>query len=179
MEKALGRYTPAKPRAKRVVLTIDDEPVIIRDQAPLLLKGQMDLASGFALTDLTTLIDKHVFFWPGNADEMRSGLWESSKYAEDNVVMIRVSLAALLRENPGVGPFFCKFNSGGPRATGGRPSPRGPDLFVGAAHFDGTPSTVIEVAFRRSVRLPADVDLAEGLNAPFRPFKVRPAIETG
>jgi hypothetical protein len=70
-------------------------------------------------------------------------------------VLIRVTTSELLDANSESTAEFCRYNSGSPRYSGGRPSPRGPGTFVSAESFDGTPGSVAELVFRDSATLPA------------------------
>jgi hypothetical protein len=83
---------------------------------------------------------------------------------------LRMSFSELLEVNPSVQPYFCRFNSGAPRMTGGRRSPRGPDTFQKANEWRGPPFRVAEVSFVGRVVLPtASADLGgdyTNLSAP-------------
>lgn len=144
-----GSYTHRSPRATRQHLQLPNGSIrVLRDQKPLLRRGQLELEPGFTIEALVELIDSHVFFWP----KLDGGLSNSSKYADEERVTLRVPAVDLFKVNPV--PYFCGFNSGGPRAVNGRGSPRGPGLFVGPGAFRGPVSDVREIVFRNHALLP-------------------------
>jgi hypothetical protein len=64
---------------------------------------------------------------------------------------------AMFAANSGNQPLFCRFNSGSPRCTDGRKSPRGPGLYSSCHEFVGPPGSVVEVTFSERAMLPTDV----------------------
>jgi hypothetical protein len=91
---------------------------------------------------------------------LRSTLWETDP------VILRVRTEALLRENPA--PLFCRFNSGAPRCSNGKKSPRGPDTFLPADQFTGTCGDVVELTFLHGVALPACSNYRDVPSEPWR-----------
>jgi hypothetical protein len=69
-------------------------------------------------------------------------------------VMLRVNFRDLLQANPQTPAYFCKFNSGAPRTTGGERSPRGPYTFQKADAWNDPPSRVAKVSFVGKLALP-------------------------
>lgn len=148
--EAEGTYTRRAPRATRQNLQLPNGSIrVLRDQEPLLREGQLELEPGFTIEALVELIDSHVFFWP----RLDGGLSTSAKYEQEERVTLRVPTVDLFKDNQL--PFFCEFNSGGPRAGNGHGSPRGPKLFVGPGAFRGPVSAVKEIVFRDRAVLPA------------------------
>lgn len=143
-------------RTESTVVRVNECRIHVRDQRPL-HGGNIAFVGGWQMQDLVGYLNEHVFFWPGTrAGPISHGLRHFKRYqSEDNVVLV-VRTADLIRTvgNPPVP--FCRYNSGSPRWSGGRPSPRGPQTFQSPDSFDGTPSDVVEVVFRGSVKLPAD-----------------------
>ena len=163
--QAEGKYTPRPPRARRQELQFKDGSVrVLRDQEPLLRKGQIELEQGFTMEALTELIDSHVLFWPRDAD----GLTTSSKYQDEERATLRVPTADLFGAN--ALPMFCRYNSGAGRASGGRPSPRGPKLFVGPGAFHAPVSAVREVAFKTDAVLPETTTVSVGSESRWSPL---------
>ena len=75
--------------------------------------------------------------------------------------MLRVGLRELLSCNPNHRPYFSRFNSGAPRTVNGRKSPRGPETFLAADRWLGSPSTVVEVTFVGTVSLPKTTEFLD------------------
>lgn len=149
---------------------IDGEVIRIRDQTPL-HKGNLSLPPSWSYEDLVELLNDRVFFWPGDADgPIDYGERHFAKYAGEFPVVLRVPTADVLAANPGAPPEFSRYNSGSPRWSGGRPSPRGPDTFLGVGEFGMPPSRVVEVAFASRVRLPDRTEIADGASGPWQPF---------
>ena len=144
-------------RAQSVVVTIDERSVHIRDQTPLYEKN-CEFGEGWCFTDLIAELNHHVFFWPGtDRGASEYGRRHFARYAGDDVVVLRAPTADVFRLNPE--PRLCRYNSGSPRWSGGKPSPRGRDLFVAAGKFGGTASEVVEVVFGDGVQLPNTTEI--------------------
>jgi hypothetical protein len=124
--KQAGHIAEPAPRPQPLWLNIDTEPVIIRDQAPLLRARQMMLEPGFTMSELVQMLDAHVYFWLSATESFKP---QGVGVVATNEARLRIPLADLLAVNDR-GPLFCRYNSGGPRAYDGRGSPRGPDLFA-------------------------------------------------
>ncbi|MEO1716406.1 MAG: hypothetical protein AAFR76_04775 [Planctomycetota bacterium] len=127
--------------------------VHIRDQAPL-HRGSVWLSDGWDFEDLVEHLNDHVFFWPGTANRpIAHGRRHFKRYSADDVVVLAIDTQALFASNSTLPPRFCRYNSGSPRCSGGRGSPRGPRTFLAAEEFHQRPSDVVEVTFRGAVRL--------------------------
>jgi len=59
-------------------------------------------------------------------------------------------------------------NSGSPRRSYGARSPRGPQTFLPAADFDGTPCQVVELTFESELALPAATEVGLCTSGPWR-----------
>jgi hypothetical protein len=113
-----------------------------------------------------------VFFWPGwSRGPVSSGMNHFERYRSERPVVLRVATGELFEANRRGEPLFCKYNSGAPRCSMGNGSPRGPTVFLNAAQFDASPSSVVEVTFRSAVILPPSVQAAGSLNGPWEPLK--------
>ena len=130
--------------------------VTLMDQEPL-HDGNIAWEGGWNMTRLLEELAARVFFWPGHPDgSIHSfGRRHFARYEGVRAVVMRVPFLDVLRENPGVEPHFCKYNSGSPRWSRGQASPRGPATFVRAAECNFPPSEVKEVTFLGPVGLPA------------------------
>src|SRR5262249_9745681 len=138
----------------------------LRDQGPL-HQGNMRLPKGYTLEDFIESLNRRIFFWPGTAmGPISYGVRHFERYEGEKPVILRIHLDTLLKRNPDAIPRYCRYNSGSPRCSNGKKSPRGPDTFVLAAEFNETPSKVVEVTFESELALPP--------NTQFGPQKKRP-----
>jgi hypothetical protein len=137
-----------------------DRRIHIRDQAPL-HAGNVELAGGWSFEDLVEHLNDHVFFWPGDDRPNDYGRRHFARYRDQDCRVLVFSTRGLLAANRDLPPRLCRFNSGSPRCTGGRRSPRGPDLFQLVDEYGGTAATVVEVVFRGEVRLPDHFQVQE------------------
>lgn len=157
-----------RPTGERV--TVDDAKVHVRDQAPLYAKNA-GLLPGWSFEDLIELLNRQVFFWPGDEDgPIGYGERHFGTYADEAPVILRVPFRGIVDANPGNPPRFCRYNSGSPRWSGGRPSPRGPDTFLAADVCDYTAGDVVEVTFQDRAVLPPDTQFARGFAGPWHPL---------
>lgn len=138
---------------------IRGEMVHVRDQAPL-HAGNLSLPDNWSLSDFVELLNHHVFFWAGNqGGPIEYGDRHYARYADENPAVLRITVSDIVRANAENPPLFCKFNSGSPRCSYGRPSPRGPETFVRAEDASFPPSAVVEVTFQGEVTLPETTEL--------------------
>lgn len=129
------------------------DTVHIRDQAPL-HPGNVALAPGWSFEDLVEHLNRHVFFWPGtDLGPIPYGVRHFHKYAGKGKVVLILNTAEVFAANESLPPRFCRYNSGSPRCSGGKPSPRGPGTFALAHDYIGTPGSVVEVTFPGPVTL--------------------------
>lgn len=150
-----GRVDLLNARRKRSeVVTIGSKSIHIRDQSPL-HAGNLSLDGGWQFDRFVRHLNEHVFFWPGTtAGPIDYGRRHFERYAtEDNVVLV-FSTEEIFAANLSLAPRFCKYNSGSPRCTGGKPSPRGSGTFMHADQLSFAPSNVVEVVFPGPVTLP-------------------------
>jgi hypothetical protein len=133
-----------------------DQPVImLRDQLAL-RPGQVDLTGGWQWQDLVAALNGRVFFWPGDHDcPNRYGRKFLDTYCKrgQRSMVLRFGFWELIQANLDTPAYFCRFNSGAPRISGGRRSPRGPDTFLTADEWCDPPSRAAEVYFVRMVTL--------------------------
>ena len=143
---------------------------IVRDQAPL-HAGHIEFAPGFSYDDLVALLNGLVFFWPGNdAGPIREGQNHFKRYAAEQPVILRIRTEDLIASAGWGRVRGCKYNSGAPRTTNGRRSPRGPDTFFPLGGFNGTRSSVKEIVVEGGVDLPSLVEIATQPSGPFNSF---------
>jgi len=168
MQRA-GRADLLRTRRRGYVrLTAQGKLIVLRDQKPL-YKGNAKLPRGYTFEDFIESLNRRVFFWPGNEmGPIEYGIRHFRCYERDHPIILRVSYEGLVRENPAVEPRFCRYNSGSPRCSSGRKIPRGPETFLSAADFDGTPSRVVEVTFENEIALPTGTEFARRPGGPWR-----------
>jgi hypothetical protein len=141
-------------RKGSVELKIDDQTVMLRDQAPL-HQGNLLLPAGYTFANFIQRLNGRVFFWPGTSSGPISyGLRHFERYKADKPVILRVQSLALIQANLSVEPLYCFYNSGSPRCSGGQKSPRGPDTFLKASQFPRRASQVVEITFNGEITLP-------------------------
>lgn len=132
--------------------------VLVRDQAPLHV-GNIEFTGGADFSDLLRLLNERVFFWPGDAERpVAYGARHFQRYEAEKPVVIRVPTAETVRLNASRAPELCRYNSGSPRCSGGKKSPRGFDTFIPVSQYSGTPGSVVEVTFVDMVRLPQEAE---------------------
>lgn len=157
-------------RGQHLDLNVGGRVVRLRDQSPL-HERNIAFEAGWSFGDLLEALNGRVFFWPGtNAGPIEYGRRHFERYRHEGPVLIRVPTAELLHANPRSEPFFCKYNSGSPRYSGGYASPRGPNSFVPESGFGGPPSHVVEVTFLGSLTLPSSTETGKTPGGPWRPL---------
>jgi hypothetical protein len=93
-----------------------------------------------------------------------------SRYEAERPRVLRVPFVAVVAMNPDSSPFVCRFNSGSPRCSGGRKSPRGPRTFIATTDFGRAPSDVVELTFLDGVALPPETETAATYDGPWSPI---------
>src|SRR5690606_13880605 len=146
---AAGRGDALRQRRRdHCAITIRGESIVLRDQAPLHL-GNVAFETGWTFPDLVQYLNEHVYFWPGtDQGPIPSGLRHFQRYRNEDAIVLCIRSEALFNVNPNVAPLFSRYNSGAPRCTGGKGSPRSARTFLAPSCFDGTPSKVVEVVYR-------------------------------
>lgn len=150
------------------LIKIGEDIVRVRDQAPL-HEGNVTLPFRYSFGDFIESLNSRVFFWPGSGDGPISyGIRHFERYRDERPVIIRAPVESVMKANPDAEPQFCAHNSGSPRCSNGKKSPRGPDTFTLAAAFVGVPSKVVEVTFNREISLPDDSQVSCSPKGPWR-----------
>lgn len=168
MERA-GRLDLLRiPRRKPETITVDGRSIVLRDQRPL-HKGNMKLPKGFTFEDFVETLNRRIFFWPGSKlGPIDYGVRHFAHYESDNPVILRIDLDSLVQANPLLAPHFCQYNSGSPRCSNGKKIPRGPQTFLPAGAFNGTPSKVVEVTFGAEIVLPQGTECGTRPKGPWK-----------
>lgn len=150
-------------------LTVDGQTIIVRDQAPL-CAGNMTLPGGYGIADFVENLNGRVFFWPGTVKGPISyGARHFERYRREQPVILRLEYESLMDANRGSIPEFCRYNSGSPRCSRGKKSPRGPHTFVPANRFNGTIRQIVEVTFEGEIVLPTTTMFATSPTGPWLP----------
>ena len=161
-------------RSNHKIVHVEGHDILLRDQAPL-HEGNLRRSGEWSFADVVEALNNRVFFWPGTGDGPNNyGRRHFNRYLSERPVLIRVKTSELLDANGGSAAQFCRYNSGSPRYSGGRPSPRGPDTFLAAQNFDWSPSKVVELVFRDVATLP---NSWEAGNSPDGPWDVPSGVQ--
>jgi hypothetical protein len=151
-------------------IRLDEYVVIVRDQAPLHI-GNIAFAGDWDADRLIKELNRRIFFWSGSLKgPVGNGRRHFKRYQNDHPVIIRSRFDELVQVNPAKMPYFCKYNSGSPRYTNGKPRPRGPDTFAPGIECSFTPSDVIEVTFVNRVTIPETAEVATHYEGPWMPI---------
>ena len=155
-----------RPGPERV--TVDSVTIVLRDQGPL-RSGNAKFPKGYAFEDLIENLNRRIFFWPGtNKTAIAYGVRHFEHYKQEKPILLRIKFQSLIDGNPRAVPLFCRFNSGSPRCSYGKKSPRGPNTFLAADVFRETPSRVVEVTFDRQLTLPPDTEFGSRPTGPWQ-----------
>ena len=157
-------------RNERMPLSIDEEAVFLRDQAPL-FERNIEFLDGWGLEDFVESLNSRVFFWSGwSHAPIKAGNNHFNHYRSERPAILRARFESVLSRNPERTPLFCKYNSGAPRQVQGRRSPRGPDSFLPADCCPYNPGEVVEVTFLEYVTLPEDTEMSDHVDSPWCPL---------
>jgi hypothetical protein len=155
-----------RPGPERV--RVEGTIIVLRDQGPL-HSGNARFPKLYGFGDLIESLNKRIFFWPGTQKTaIPHGLRHFEHYKDEDPVLLRVKLESLLGSNPSAIPLFCRFNSGSPRCSYGKKSPRGPNTFLPVRTFSGTPSQVVEVTFDCQLTMPPDAEFGRRPTGPWK-----------
>jgi hypothetical protein len=157
----------SRKRPETVTVAVDGNLIDLRDQQPL-YPGKTLLENGWTFERLVQRLNERVFFWPGVVEgPISSGRRHYERYAGESPVIMRVKTEDVFSANAGITPLFCKYNSGSPRTTQGRGSPRGEHTFVECHRAAYTASNVVEVTFLHSVNLPQAIESSDTPSGPW------------
>ncbi len=135
-----------------------DKFVMIRDQDPLSINIlKKNLEGGFSVEDFIYSLNSRIFLWPTEKDlQIHYGRYENQK---EYPMILRFKTEDVFSINKSE-PQFCRLNSGAPRCScyyaEGAP-PRGKNTFKIAAEYNYLPSSVREVTFIDSCKLPEEI----------------------
>lgn len=153
-----------KRREQPFALKIGEDSIVLTDQGPL-HAGHIKFENRWQLTDLVRSLNCRVFFWRGTDDGLLAknmGHFQRYENYGQRLVVLRIPFVELIDLNLARGPELCKYNSGAPRSTKGRRSPRGPSTFVEPQDALFNNSDVREVTFRNFVVLPKSAGVCYG-----------------
>jgi hypothetical protein len=156
-------------RPDHIVISVGGAHVHLRDQRPL-HPGSIAFEPGWDLSRFVLELNSYVFFWPGSAQgPISAGRRHFARYQSENPVLLRIPTRSLFFGSA-LAPHFAWVNSGAPRVSGGRHSPRGAATFSDAHSFTRTSRDVVEVVFRGIVAIPSEAEIASSPDGPYTSF---------
>jgi hypothetical protein len=154
-------------REEHLRLRTNEGTMLIRDQKPL-VSGAIEFEEGWDLMRFVEYVNQHVFFWPGTAvGPINPGLNHFERYRAECPVILRL---ATQDADPN-SLRFSRYNSGAPRCSGGKYSPRGSRTYLAANEFPGTASEVVEVVATGEFALPTNVEMSFDLGLTWKPLQ--------
>lgn len=159
-------------RRDALPITVDGQPIVVRDQSPL-IPASIAFEAGWDLARFVEYLNGFTFFWPGNAaGPIASGLAHFGRYAAagERLAVLRVTTRSLLDHNRERALRFTRVNSGSARHHGGKPVPRGGATFMTAEAFAEPPGSVKEIVVADFAALPPIVEVAERPDGLWRPL---------
>ncbi|UJW78840.1 DUF7002 family protein [Hydrogenophaga sp. SL48] len=167
LEGAGLSYRASTKRQEHLPIRANGGTTLIRDQKPL-IKGAIEFEEGWNMARFVEHINEHVFFWPGQSSgPIDHGLNHFKRYRDEGPVILRLPTASLIAMNL----KFSRYNSGAPRCSGGKYSPRGGSTYLPASEFPGTPSEIVEVVSVQACPLPSSVEVSYSPEGPWRPLR--------
>ena len=160
-----------RKRQDHVKVQFRGQLLLVRDQKPL-YQGNTALADGWTFGHLIRSLNDRVFFWPGTSPGVPIAYGERhfERYKSEGPKILRIGTRDLIIENSELTPEFCKYNSGSPRCSGGKGSPRGLETFVTCSQAPFRPSAAIEVTFRGTVSIPTSCEIGDSTVGPWIRF---------
>ena len=167
LEEAGLQHHAALRREGHMSVPTNEGVVLIRDQRPL-VNGAIEFEEGWDLARFVKHVNQHVFFWPGTAvGPIGPGLNHFERYRAECPVILR-----LATKHAGLNSLrFSRYNSGAPRCSGGRYTPRGSRTYLPSNEFSGTASQVVEVVAIREFVLPTHVEMSFDLGGTWNPLQ--------
>lgn len=155
------------PRRGPLTVRANGRYVVLRDQDPL-HEGNIFFTDGMTFSGFVAYLNEHVFFWPGDDHRPNEyGLRHFARYEKQGPVILRIRSAALVSQNVANQPRFSRYNSGAPRCSHGRHSPRGRSVFQIADQADFGIGNVAEVVFVGRIALPRQLEYSYSPRGPW------------
>jgi hypothetical protein len=151
-------------RLEHVAVSANAGSTMLRDQKPL-IEGAIAFETGWDLARLVQHVNQHVFFWPGRSTgPIEPGMNHFERYRSEGPAILRFATAAMSEESL----RFSRYNSGAPRCSAGKYSPRGSATYLPAIEFRGTASEVVEVVAVGACMLPSSVEVSYNPAGPWQ-----------
>jgi hypothetical protein len=167
LESASLSHKVSTRRQDHLSIPANVGPALIRDQKPL-TEGAIAFEEGWDLARFVEHVNEHVFFWPGRSSgPIEPGMNHFERYRAEGPAILRLPTASMIPANL----RFSRYNSGAPRCSGGKYSPRGGSTYLTESEFPGTASEVIEVVAVRACVLPSNVEVSSSPKGPWRPLR--------
>jgi hypothetical protein len=155
-------------RLNHMSVTTTNGVVVIRDQRPL-VNGAIEFEEGWDLARFVKYVNQHVFFWPGTAvGPISPGLNHFERYRAECPAILRLATINVDLNNL----KFSRYNSGAPRCSGGRCSPRGSRTYLPANEFIGTASKVVEVVASGEFVLRPKIEMSLDVGLTWKPLQI-------
>ena len=164
LDDAKLEHVAGQRRREHLVIDGENGPLLIRDQEPLSV-GSINFEDGWTLERFVRHINAHVFFWPGTSEgPIQVGRNHFERYRHEGSVILRIATGSVTP----LALLFSRYNSGAPRCSGGKYSPRGPGTYLRADQFTGTVSNVVEVVSAGGFSLPDSTEFSDSLGGPWQ-----------
>ncbi len=157
-------------RPAHQVIEVRGKQRLLRDQQPL-YAGNIEFEDSHKFEDVVAMLNRYVFFWPGKEDGPSDyGVRHFQRYQSERPVVIRIRTKDALKGSRRDGLRLCAYNSGAPRCSAGRKSPRGPETFLPLSEFPHGVSRVVEVVVEHEVELPTGAEVGHHPQGPYSPM---------
>ena len=151
-------------RLEHLTIQASEGVALLRDQKPL-IEGAIAFEEGWDLARFVQYVNQHVFFWPcRKSGPMDPGMNHFERYHSERPVLLRFPTASIAAANL----RFSRYNSGAPRCSGGKCSPRGGNTYLPAVDFEGTASEVVEVVVVGACALPRNAEVSDNPAGPWQ-----------
>jgi hypothetical protein len=170
LKQAKRHYFLRRRRTRDVLLRIEGQQILIRNQVPL-DPYSLDLGATGTLPEYVACLNSFVYFWPGTALGPREdGVRMFERTNGTLSIVIRMPTRSLIDTNPASPTYVATCNTGVAWTEQGTRSRRGPDVFQPVETFSEQPSSIHEICFGGDVRLPEDAEYGTNPAGPWRPF---------
>lgn len=170
LKRAKHPYFLRRRRTRDVLLQIEGQQVLIRNQVPL-DPNSLYLRATVTLAEYVACLNSFVYFWPGTTLGPREDGVRMFERTNGTVsIVIRVPTRSLIDTNRDSPTYVATCNTGVAWIDQGPRSQRGPEVFQTVGSFSEPPASIHEICFGGEVRLPTDAEYGENPEGPWRPF---------
>jgi hypothetical protein len=170
LKRAKRHYFLRRRRSRDILLRIEGQQILIRNQAPL-DPGSLDLGATGTLEKYVAWLNSYVYFWPGTALGPREdGMRMFERTTGTRSIVIRVPTRSLIAANRASPACVATCNTGVAWTEQGIRSRRGPEVFQPIAKFSEQPASIHEICFGGDVRLPESAEYGTNPTGPWHTF---------